>query len=122
MAKTRRALFSFSFSFSYHSGYFGLRPLTELLTMPVYYSSSLSYTVGRYLQEYVEPQPAHGASATFSESQTFSLGSTDPQSVLLPLTEGCLTDNTGVPIIIVCTKVKQQWCFHDSIIGFTKEE
>ncbi|GJJ75317.1 dynein light intermediate chain 1, cytosolic [Entomortierella parvispora] len=64
----------------------------------------LQEKLGRYLQEYVEPQPAHGSSTTFSESQTFSLGSTDPQSVLLPLTEGCLTDNTGVPIIIVCTK------------------
>ncbi|KAF9919161.1 hypothetical protein BX616_000435 [Lobosporangium transversale] len=57
----------------------------------------------RFLQEYTEPQAqsANGAS-TFSESQTFGLGSTD--AVLLPLTEGCLTNNTGVPIVIVCTK------------------
>ncbi|KAF8933620.1 hypothetical protein BGZ58_006228 [Dissophora ornata] len=65
----------------------------------------LQEKLSRFLQEYTEPQanPAAGTSA-FSESQTFSLGSTDAQSVLLPLTEGCLTNNTGVPIVIVCTK------------------
>ncbi|KAK3807260.1 MAG: dynein light intermediate chain-domain-containing protein, partial [Benniella sp.] len=57
----------------------------------------LQEKLSRFLQEYTEPQP-HGTS-TFSE-----LGSTDAQSVLLPLTEGCLTNNTGVPIAIVCTK------------------
>ena len=103
MVKTRRALFIFIF-LTLVILYQGA--LTELLTLPVSYSSSLPFVVGRYLQEYVEPQPAHGSTAAFSESQTFSLGSTDPQSLLLPLAEGCLTDNTGVPIIIVCTKVK----------------
>ncbi|KAF9356951.1 hypothetical protein BGX26_004492 [Mortierella sp. AD094] len=65
----------------------------------------LQEKLSRFLQEYAEPQSnsALGTSA-FSESQTFGLGSTDAQSVLLPLTEGCLTSNTGVPIIIVCTK------------------
>ncbi|KAF9983870.1 hypothetical protein BGZ65_001340, partial [Modicella reniformis] len=59
----------------------------------------LQEKLSRFLQEYTEP--SHGTS-TFSES--LSLGSTDAQSVLLPLTEGCLTNNTGVPIVIVCTK------------------
>ncbi|KAG0218938.1 hypothetical protein BGX33_005428 [Mortierella sp. NVP41] len=65
----------------------------------------LQEKLSRFLQEYTEPQshPSIG-SAIFSESQTFNLGSTDAQSVLLPLTEGCLTNNTGVPIVIVCTK------------------
>ena len=63
--------------------------------------------VSRFLQEYTEPQPHPSiGSSIFSESQTFNLGSTDAQSVLLPLTEGCLTNNTGVPIVIVCTKVR----------------
>ncbi|KAG0251156.1 hypothetical protein BG011_007807 [Mortierella polycephala] len=65
----------------------------------------LQEKLGRFLQEYSEPQPHPSAgSAVFSESQSFVLGSSDAQSVLLPLTEGCLTNNTGVPIIIVCTK------------------
>ncbi|KAF9431454.1 hypothetical protein BGZ76_000284 [Entomortierella beljakovae] len=65
----------------------------------------LQEKLSRFLQEYTEPQAnsALGTSA-FSESQTFNLGTTDAQSVLLPLTEGCLTNNTGVPIVIVCTK------------------
>ncbi|KAF9901798.1 hypothetical protein EC991_005648 [Linnemannia zychae] len=65
----------------------------------------LQEKLARFLQEYTEPQPHPSiGSAIFSESQTFNLGSTDAQSVLLPLTEGCLTNNTGVPIAIVCTK------------------
>ncbi|KAG0379829.1 hypothetical protein BGX24_011428 [Mortierella sp. AD032] len=65
----------------------------------------LQEKLARFLQEYTEPQPHPSiGSAIFSESQTFSLGSTDAQSVLLPLTDGCLTNNTGVPIVIVCTK------------------
>ncbi|KAF9128324.1 hypothetical protein BGW39_005165 [Mortierella sp. 14UC] len=65
----------------------------------------LQEKLARFLQEYTEPQPHPSiGSAIFSESQTFNLGSTDAQSVLLPLTEGCLTNNTGVPIVIVCTK------------------
>ncbi|KAG0309908.1 hypothetical protein BGZ99_000749 [Dissophora globulifera] len=65
----------------------------------------LQEKLSRFLQEYTEPQPhaANGAVA-YSESQTFNLGSTDAQSVLLPLTEGCLTNNTGLPLVIVCTK------------------
>ncbi|KAG0052396.1 hypothetical protein BGZ83_002647 [Gryganskiella cystojenkinii] len=65
----------------------------------------LQEKLGRYLQEYVEPQP-HPAtgSAIFNDNQSFALGATDPQSVLLPLAEGCLTSNTGIPIIVVCTK------------------
>ncbi|KAG0222285.1 hypothetical protein BGW41_006084 [Actinomortierella wolfii] len=56
----------------------------------------------RYLQEYTEPQSHStlGGSTVFNDSQTF--GSND--AVLLPLTEGSLTTNTGVPIIVVCTK------------------
>lgn len=63
--------------------------------------------VGRYLQEYTEPQPhpSLGATTIFNESQTFGLGASDTQNVLLPLTEGCLTSNTGLPIVVVCTKV-----------------
>ncbi|KAF9975450.1 hypothetical protein BGZ73_000903 [Actinomortierella ambigua] len=59
----------------------------------------------RYLQEYTEPQSHStlGGSTVFSDSQTF--GSND--AVLLPLTEGSLTTNTGVPIIVVCTKSDQ---------------
>ncbi|KAK5799310.1 dynein light intermediate chain-domain-containing protein, partial [Linnemannia elongata] len=65
----------------------------------------LQEKLARFLQEYTEPQPHPSiGSAIFSESQTFNLGSTDAQSVLLPLTDGCLTNNTGVPIVIVCTK------------------
>ncbi|KAF8967566.1 hypothetical protein BGZ46_000148 [Entomortierella lignicola] len=65
----------------------------------------LQEKLSRFLQEYTEPQSnsALGGSA-FGESQAFNLGSTDAQSVLLPLTEGCLTSNTGVPIVVVCTK------------------
>ncbi|KAF9927884.1 hypothetical protein FBU30_002806 [Linnemannia zychae] len=65
----------------------------------------LQEKLARFIQEYTEPQshPSIG-SAIFSESQTFNLGTADAQSVLLPLTEGCLTNNTGIPIIIVCTK------------------
>ncbi|KAF8946960.1 hypothetical protein BGZ47_010794 [Haplosporangium gracile] len=65
----------------------------------------LQEKLARFLQEYTEPQPHPSiGSAIFSESQTFNLGSNDAQSVLLPLTEGCLTNNTGVPVVIVCTK------------------
>ncbi|KAF9183654.1 hypothetical protein BGZ51_003883 [Haplosporangium sp. Z 767] len=65
----------------------------------------LQEKLGRFLQEYSEPQPHPSAgSAVFNESQSFVLGSSDAQSVLLPLTEGCLTNNTGVPIVVVCTK------------------
>ncbi|KAI7829471.1 dynein light intermediate chain-domain-containing protein [Gamsiella multidivaricata] len=63
----------------------------------------LQEKLSRFLQDYNEPQSNQSA-GTFNESQTFGIGSTDAQSVLLPLTEGCLTNNTGVPIIIVCTK------------------
>ncbi|KAF8932219.1 hypothetical protein BGZ52_010695, partial [Haplosporangium bisporale] len=66
----------------------------------------LQEKLGRYLQEYTEPQPhpSLGATTIFNESQTFGLGASDTQNVLLPLTEGCLTSNTGLPIVVVCTK------------------
>ncbi|KAI1316219.1 hypothetical protein EDD11_010329 [Mortierella claussenii] len=65
----------------------------------------LQEKLGRFLQEYTEPQPNSTlGTSVFSDNQTFGLGATDTQSVLLPLTEGCLTNNTGVPIVIVCTK------------------
>jgi dynein light intermediate chain 1 len=80
--------------------------------------------VARFLQEYTEPQPHPSVgSAIFSESQTFNLGSTDAQSVLLPLTEGCLTNNTGVPIVIVCTKVQgnESPLVDNTFFGSTRE-
>ncbi|KAF9585958.1 hypothetical protein BGW38_010773 [Lunasporangiospora selenospora] len=57
----------------------------------------------RFLQEYTEPQ-ANPSLATSILN--------DDQSVLLPLTEGCLTDNTGLPIVIVCTKVRSVYSDH----------
>lgn len=78
--------------------------------------------VGRYLQEYTEPQPhpSLGATTLFNESQTFGLGTSDTQNVLLPLTEGCLTSNTGVPIIVVCTKVVMIYHAHIKQVTFFK--
>ncbi|KAG0033780.1 hypothetical protein BGZ82_005980 [Podila clonocystis] len=66
----------------------------------------LQEKLGRYLQEYTEPQPhlSLGSTTLYNESQTFGLGANDTQNVLLPLTDGCLTSNTGVPIVVVCTK------------------
>ncbi|KAF9938262.1 hypothetical protein BGZ75_003883 [Mortierella antarctica] len=65
----------------------------------------LEEKLSRFLQEYTEPQPHPSlGTANYSDTQSYVLGSNDAQSVLLPLTEGCLTNNTGVPIVIVCTK------------------
>ncbi|KAF9961644.1 hypothetical protein BGZ72_002735 [Mortierella alpina] len=65
----------------------------------------LEEKLSRFIQEYTEPQPHPSVgTANYNETQSFALGSNDAQSVLLPLAEGCLTNNTGVPIIIVCTK------------------
>ncbi|KAF9164190.1 hypothetical protein BGX21_010048 [Mortierella sp. AD011] len=62
----------------------------------------LQEKLSRFLQEYTEPQSNSTlGTSVFSEGQNFGLGSTD---ALLPLTEGCLTNNTGVPIVVVCTK------------------
>ncbi|KAG0198970.1 hypothetical protein BGX28_007680 [Mortierella sp. GBA30] len=63
----------------------------------------LEEKLSRFLQEYTEPQP-HPSLGTTIYNETSVLGTSDAQSVLLPLTEGCLTNNTGVPIIVVCTK------------------
>ncbi|KAG0343786.1 hypothetical protein BG004_004998 [Podila humilis] len=66
----------------------------------------LQEKLSRYLQEYTEPQshPSLGSTSIYNDSQTFGIGSSDTQNVLLPLTDGCLTSNTGVPIVLVCTK------------------
>ncbi|CAO3566391.1 unnamed protein product [Mortierella alpina] len=65
----------------------------------------LEEKLSRFLQEYTEPQPHPSlGNANYNDTQSYVLGTGDAQSVLLPLTEGCLTNNTGVPIVIVCTK------------------
>lgn len=54
------------------------------------------FLVGKYLQDYQEP-PADG---TAPPAPTPLAG-----DVVIPLPDGCLTVNTGIPIVVVCCKV-----------------
>lgn len=53
--------------------------------------------VVKQFQEYVEPGSCEdGAPQRRSE---------DEESILLPLGDGTLTHNLGIPVVVVCTKV-----------------
>lgn len=73
-----------------------------------------------YLQTYTEPSnngltmtastssssiPSTTASSTFVPAPVLN---TCADQVVLPLPQGCLTNNLGIPITIVCCKVKRK--------------
>lgn len=83
-----------------------------------------------YLQTYTEPSnlnitmTASTSSSSIQTTTTNSFSTTTPlntttstttttntsvdQQVVLPLTQGCLTNNLGIPITIVCCKVMKE--------------
>lgn len=54
------------------------------------------FAVIKQFQEYTEPGSEDGAPQRRAE---------DEESVLLPLGDGTLTQNLGIPVVVVCTKV-----------------
>ncbi|KAI9225695.1 MAG: dynein light intermediate chain-domain-containing protein [Piptocephalis tieghemiana] len=67
----------------------------------------------RFLQLYTEPSSSAAATAsgTTDREGTMEVGTSSGgpgeemgKEVLLPLPEGCLTHNLGVPVVVVCTK------------------
>ena len=67
-------------------------------------------TVVRQFQEYVEPDDAHADPSTQRRGGGAnplhpSHSGHEEEKVLLPLGETTLTNNTGVPVVVVITKV-----------------
>ena len=69
-------------------------------------------TVVRHFQEYTEPEDSTASKAASSSTRRVhpnplhpAAPKTDEEKVLLPLGETTLTHNTGIPIIVVITKV-----------------
>ena len=58
----------------------------------------------RQFQEYVEPDES-------TEDKRRS-GIKDEDKVLLPLDENVLTDNLGIPVVVVVTKVSMQYLYN----------
>lgn len=68
-----------------------------------------------YLQTYTEPSSGMILTASTSTSSIATTNTTltnlntaasnHADQVVLPLTQGCLTTNLGIPIIVVCCKV-----------------
>lgn len=67
----------------------------------------------QYLQTYVEPFNTNGATTSTSSSSVPTASAplvtttTTADQVTLPLTQGSLTTNLGIPIAIVCCKASQ---------------
>ncbi|KAI7898319.1 dynein light intermediate chain-domain-containing protein [Cokeromyces recurvatus] len=71
--------------------------------------------IEHYLQTYTEPVSLNTAFNMTASTSTGSLQSTplvttttSADQVTLPLTQGCLTNNLGIPIIVVCCKSDAQ--------------
>ena len=69
--------------------------------------------VVRDFQGYADPEGGKGAgsgapisSAATIESSSGGGGGTEEENVVLPLGENVLTNNLGIPIVVVCSKVK----------------
>merc|ERR1712205_79564 len=60
--------------------------------------------LSRFFQNYVEPPKDGSKVASFSSAQPDASGLAGGDDIMLPLGEGTLTKNLGIPIILVCNK------------------
>lgn len=63
----------------------------------------------RQFQEYTEPGGDHSASP---KRRNPVAGEAEEECVVLPLGENTLTHNLGVPVMVVCTKVRWAKLWH----------